>query len=350
VAALSVSVIIPTYNRAALLPRAVGSALRSLEPGDEVIVVDDGSTDDTEAALRPVRDRIRLVRLPHGGAGRARNRGVARATGSLVAFLDSDDEWMPDKLRLQRTLLEQRPDVVFSFSDFAIRREGREDRHRGLAGWRDDARSWDEILGGGRPYSTFARLPAGRHDCPVHVGDLYPELVGTDLVLTATLVVNRAAAGEALRFPEDLPTYEDLECGIRLARAGPAAYIDCETTWQWSHGGTRLSSVDRATWAAARLAIVERTYGRDTAFMAAHPRRVEAACARLHLVRARWFLGRGDTRAARDELRRAGGGPVGYRILARLPGWRPPWLRRAVRTARAVRHGIRSSRQRRSPP
>src|SRR3954453_20631913 len=83
---LRVSVVIPTYNRASLLPRAVDSVLPQFQPGDELIVVDDGSTDGTEAALAPWRGRIHYLRLPHGGAGRARNAGWAVARGELVAL------------------------------------------------------------------------------------------------------------------------------------------------------------------------------------------------------------------------------------------------------------------------
>jgi glycosyltransferase involved in cell wall biosynthesis len=348
----SVSVIIPSHNRAALLPRAIGSALRAVEPEDEVIVVDDGSTDGTEGAVTPFHDRIRFVRVPHGGAGRARNRGVALARRPLVAFLDSDDEWTPDKLALQRSVLARR-DVLFCFTDFGTRRAGRADQSRRLVQWRRDPRGWHEILGAGLPYATIADLPPGRDDFAVHIGDLYPELVRNDLVPTSTLVVDRAAAGAALRFAEDLPTYEDLECHIRLARAGPAAYLDCDTAWQWGHTGPRLSTVDRGTWAATRLAILERTYGRDADFMARHRPRVEEACAHQRLVRARWLIGVGDRRGARCELHKVDGGPISYRILAWLPGWRPMWLRHTVRAMRRLavvsrrRHQHRHRRHRR---
>ena len=92
---VAVSVIILTYNRSAVVTRAVESALSCVRPDDEVLVVDDGSTDDTAAALARFGDRIRYLPGPHGGAGRARNRGVAAASRPLVAFLDSDDEWVP---------------------------------------------------------------------------------------------------------------------------------------------------------------------------------------------------------------------------------------------------------------
>src|SRR5262249_16773682 len=111
--AITISVVIPTYNRAALVPRAVASPVDNVTAADEIIVVDAGSTDGTAEALAPYRDRIRLLRGPHAGAGAARNFGIAAAQGDVIAFLDSDDEWMPNKLLLQRALFQARPDVLF---------------------------------------------------------------------------------------------------------------------------------------------------------------------------------------------------------------------------------------------
>src|SRR5439155_18013272 len=105
---LGISVIIPTYNRARLVPRAVRSALAQVTADDEVLVADDGSTDNTAEALAEFEDRIRHLRLPHAGAGATRNRGVAEATRPRIAFLASDDEWLPGQLKLQRTFLERR--------------------------------------------------------------------------------------------------------------------------------------------------------------------------------------------------------------------------------------------------
>ncbi len=98
-----VSVVIPTYNRARLVARAIRSALAQTFDDFEVIVVDDGSTDDTERVVAGFDDpRVRYV--PHsanGGEAAARNTGVAAARGIYIAFLDSDDEWFPDKLHEQ---------------------------------------------------------------------------------------------------------------------------------------------------------------------------------------------------------------------------------------------------------
>src|SRR5689334_25256855 len=91
----SVSVVLPTYERREQVVRAVESVLRQTYRDFELIVVDDGSTDGTEAALRRLGDGLRYVRRENGGTGAARNTGTELARGAVVAFLDSDDEWRP---------------------------------------------------------------------------------------------------------------------------------------------------------------------------------------------------------------------------------------------------------------
>src|SRR5262245_66529899 len=100
---MTVSVVIPTYNRAGTVIDAVRSVLAQQFEDFELIVVDDGSTDDTAARVASIPDeRLRYVAGPHAGVSAARNLGVRRATGSVIAFLDSDDVWHPGKLKIGR--------------------------------------------------------------------------------------------------------------------------------------------------------------------------------------------------------------------------------------------------------
>lgn len=115
---IEVSVIIPTYNRAGLIPFTLDSILRQSHKPSEVIVVDDGSKDDTEAVVRQYASRVKYVRVENGGQGRARNIGVSAATTPWIAFCDSDDLWQPDKLALQVRLFERAPDVQYAFTNF----------------------------------------------------------------------------------------------------------------------------------------------------------------------------------------------------------------------------------------
>jgi glycosyltransferase involved in cell wall biosynthesis len=107
-----VSAVVPAYNAARTLRAAVESILLQTVGDVEVIVVDDGSEDDTADVARAIADsRVRLVSQANGGASAARNAGIRSARGPYVAFLDADDLWLPDKLARQLAVLRSRPDV-----------------------------------------------------------------------------------------------------------------------------------------------------------------------------------------------------------------------------------------------
>lgn len=320
VSSLTISVIIRTYNRSPMVSRAVQCALTSIREGDEIIVVDDDFTDDTETVLAAYRSKIRYLRLGHGGAGKARNRGIQQARNSLVAFLDSDDEWMPGKLDLQRAFMEAQKDVLFCFSDFAVRDwHGREFR-RYLANWHQDQRSWDEILGPGTLYSSLAALPENRGDFSVYTGDLYDRELTANYVFTSTLVVRRQEAGDALHFAEDVPTHEDWECFGRLARVGPAAYMDCETTWQITPKGPRLTDANVQFSAFARIVIIERVWGKDDAFLEQNRELYQRTLDAVRLRHVKDLLSSGQTREARYQARLLDRSPLSVRLLAQMPG------------------------------
>ncbi|MGZ5030570.1 MAG: glycosyltransferase family 2 protein [Methylobacter sp.] len=102
-----VSIVIPTYNRARLLPAAIESVLGQGYPNTEIIIVDDGSTDETQEVLSGFGNRINILTQENKGAAAARNHGIRSSKGDIVAFLDSDDLWLPTKLERQVALLEK---------------------------------------------------------------------------------------------------------------------------------------------------------------------------------------------------------------------------------------------------
>jgi glycosyltransferase involved in cell wall biosynthesis len=316
----AVSIVIPTYNRAALLGRAIRSALSECISGDEVIVADDGSTDESDAVLRGFGDAIRVLRLPNGGAGKARNAGISAAKNEFVAFLDSDDEWFPGKLKLQRDLLRARPDVLFCFSDFANHSHDGQITRNFLRFWHNDPRNWDEILGPGIPYSSIVGH-AVEPDFKVHVGDLsLPELQSA-YVFTSSMIARRSAS-HALRFADDVGTFEDLECFGRLALSGHAAYLDCETAWQHGHMGTRLTGAATLIKATSRLTILERVWGTNQKFLASYQREFEVAVDETRRLKVRALLNLGESGPARTELAKLHGpAPMADRLASALPPW-----------------------------
>ena len=333
--ASSISVIIPTYNRAALIGRAISSALANIQAGDEVIVVDDGSTDETGSVVAQFGSAIRYVRTENRGAGAARNRGVREARCPLIALLDSDDEWWPDKLEMQRTVMRLRPDVAYCFTDFGVREDGEEHRNY-LVNWHLDRRPWSEILGPPVPYSALGTLPAGRSDFNVYIGDLYATLLNGNYVSTFTFVARRSA-GEALQFSEDLPIMEDWICFARVARLGNVAYLETETAWNYGHKGPRVTDTDEFARAGSRLAVMDRVWGADPVFMARHGAAFKRAMVEQRKIRAAYRFRRGEGRLGLAELAAAGPVPFSTRVISKLPG---PALRWAVQLRSRLRHRV----------
>jgi glycosyltransferase involved in cell wall biosynthesis len=189
----TVSVIVPAYRAAATLPRAVASILAQSRPVQEILVVDDGSPEDPAPALAPFSERVRLLRKPNGGAASARNFGIDHATGELVAFLDADDYWEPDKIAQQVAILERLPDVGLTAGQF-----------------------YAEVPGSPRELHAGDRNPT--YDQPLHP-------TGNDIlylavcVWTSMVLVRRAVLAD-LRFDTTLRTAEDVDLWIRLLLKG----------------------------------------------------------------------------------------------------------------------------------
>ncbi|MCH8850101.1 MAG: glycosyltransferase family 2 protein [Chloroflexi bacterium] len=188
-----VSVIIPTYDRVVMLRRAIASVLGQTFRDFELIVVDNGSRDGTEKMVRNIPDpRVRLVRRPRPeGPARARNAGIAVARGEWVAFLDNDDEWLPEKLERQMARMEQESDPKTAIIYCAL---------------------YPEEAGGERRLSAEVALPEG---------DLTDILLRQDVIMTPTVyVVKRSALTEIGGFAPAADSAEDVDCWMRLACRG----------------------------------------------------------------------------------------------------------------------------------
>jgi glycosyltransferase involved in cell wall biosynthesis len=324
---LKVSVVVPTYNRATLVTRAIISVLSQCYEEDEVIVVDDHSDDDTEKQLELYGDRIIYRKVPHGGAGKARNIGLGLAKNPLIAFLDSDDEWMPGKLELQRAIFESRPDVLFCFTDFKYRLfSGREERFR-LRSWHGD--DWPQKgLGLGIPFSSLVPFAKVKKDFEVHIGDLYPLQMEKEYVQVGTLVVRREAIGDDIRFAEDLETREEWEFVGKLAGRGPAAFFDLETEIVYRHEGIQITKIDEillkekkenTNLLQARLKILRRVWGSDPEFLKRNSLRYQNVYDKLQMRLIKGFLAAGRPQEARNVIAQSPQAPVALRILSLLP-------------------------------
>ncbi len=139
-----VSVIIPTYNRKDTIIRAIESVLNQKYKDTEVIIIDDGSVDNTEDIIKSLynyllkKDKIRYIRIKHSGVSKARNTGIKNARGEWIAFLDSDDEWLPDKLQKQMQYLDSSNYLICHTDEIWIKdgkRINQGKKHKKFEGW-----------------------------------------------------------------------------------------------------------------------------------------------------------------------------------------------------------------------
>ncbi|HDD44817.1 MAG TPA: glycosyltransferase [Candidatus Desulfofervidus auxilii] len=120
-----VSVIIPTYNRANFLKEAIESVLNQTYKDYELIIVDDGSTDETQKIIAQYKNKLKYIVIPHHGVSKARNVGIKRAKGEFIAFLDSDDLWHPKKLEVQINFFDNHHNAIICQTEEIWLRNGK---------------------------------------------------------------------------------------------------------------------------------------------------------------------------------------------------------------------------------
>lgn len=194
----TVSVVIPTYCRAHLIGQAIKTIFNQTYQDYEIIVVDDASIDNTEEVVRSLKDeRIRYIRHDKNkGAPAARNTGIKAAMGEYIAFQDSDDEWVPEKLEKQMKVFENVPPKV------------------------------------GVVYSGFLRIVNGKKEYIPYSwvikkeGDIHKELLKGSFITTPGIVVRKECFEKAGMFDERLPRLQDWELVIRLSKYYDFKFID----------------------------------------------------------------------------------------------------------------------------
>ena len=286
---MDVSVVIPTYNRASMVGDAIESALAQTYAPLEVIVVDDGSTDDTEGAVRQFGPRVRYVRQENSGVGAARNAGLAVARGEAIAFLDSDDLWLPRKNEWQITVLEKKPEVGLVYSEFDILKDDGTRLSQGSRTWFAEPTNPADFFARTTTYAGLSGGPSPAWaDFPVHAGPLYRTLLDEALILTSTVIVRRAAMRPTDRFTERVTIFEDWEFFARMAQTCDTAFLDVTTTVNRGHQQSpRVTDCSHLARAECYLAMVQRIWGADPEFTRDHADRVRRAAAHALLAVSR---------------------------------------------------------------
>jgi hypothetical protein len=270
----SVSVVIPTYQRQGFVTRAIASVRAQTQSDFELIVIDDGSTDGTGAALAPMGDAIRYRWQPNRGVAAARNAGIRLARAPLVAFLDSDDWWLPDHLAVVTEMLRLHPEAVVAST-------------------------------------SRGHLAVGRQEPEeAELVDALPEvLVTNDVGFVSGMAARRDALLAAGGFDERLSVAEDSQLWVRLAIRGPFAFLRRRTVVRRTTRGGLSDRGGRSgayleAWELGWPPLISELEQRESDDRAGLIARAKAD---YHLVRGMRALGRREDSLARVEFERACG-------------------------------------------
>lgn len=244
-----VSVIITTYNRAAYLRAAVESVLAQTAQPLEILVVDDGSTDETPALCASLPDPVRYIRIDNAGCAAARNAGIGEAQGEWIALLDDDDEWTPEKLQVQLAVLEDHPTARWCLTDFRLlSNDGALLDDPGLescfALFRDLRISADRLFGRNIPSSSTA-VSGKLHRC--YVGDVFDLLFLGNFGLPSTALIHRQLVDEVGGFDASFRVAQDNPFFHRCSAHSDAAIVMTPLVhWRVGHAGKLSGSSNTA--------------------------------------------------------------------------------------------------------
>lgn len=282
-----VSIIIPVYNYGRFLAESLESVLCQDYQNFEVIVVDDGSTDETPEVSARYADRVRYVRQEHSGIAVARNYGISLAKGEMIAFHDADDVWVKGSLRRRVAMLEQHPELGLIFGDVTVEQYGKVLfpsflSERTILKRIESVRELDNRV-------VFSR-------------SVYPDLLKERFIPIPTILIPRQRFDEVGLWDPSAEGVEDYEFYIRMAKRFRLGYIDSVLAVCRIHGSNVCCNVPVQN--SRRLALLHK-YKNDPDLSPTDRKALVNRISDLHLESA-WCLRRvGDMSAARKHYRLA---------------------------------------------
>ena len=330
----SVTIVVPTYNRA----HYIGEAIESIFAQDfidcelEIVVVDDGSKDNTKEVVCKYGDRVRYIRQENQGAGVARNRGIDEARGEWIAFLDSDDRWLPFKLSLQFKVLEHFPEIRIIHSNFYTFDGDRIIIPRGLDYWvmslrGENSVDWSLAYPRKHRASEFNILLDGK-DFDIYTGNIFAALLHASYGACWTMLIHRSCLKDDIRFAAHFPTWEDYWFICLLAEHNDVVFMDIATAENRGHRGDRLTSrPDLIDPLKCHLAICQGIFMDSKSPFKPDNAAIEDKCKDIRLRLMKEYMKKGDLagakniRAAIDETGsfQAGMTDSMYWLLSYLP-------------------------------
>ena len=287
----TIGVVVPSYNRAGLLPETLDAILGQTRPPDEVVVVDDGSTDDTQAVLARYAGRVRAIRIANGGDLVARNTGLREMGSDLVAFCDSDDLWRPGFLAAMERLWQAEPRTRAAYGNFVIVRDGVWEQAEKFAA--APAGFWDGLRALGPDIAVF--------DAPI-----LPRVVGYQPFFPSAMVVDRRAFLAIGGWDEAVSRIvgTDFATALRVAEHAPLGIVRAALVGIRKHGDNFSGDVQKMNLGDAL--ILEHVL-RTRPTLAPHEGLIRASIAQRRRAALETAFARGDLAAVRE-------------IFALLPG------------------------------
>jgi glycosyltransferase involved in cell wall biosynthesis len=243
---MPISVVVPAYNAAKTVSATLDALLGQSHAPLEIVVVDDGSKDQTREVLEAYRDRVRLVFQPNGGVSAARNRGVAETSGDWVAFCDADDLWHQDKLKVMAAVLATAPDADLVFHEFWTLIDGRVAEPRATHSpqtmfplFREFDITIPRILPEHRRVETGI---AGIGAIDTWRGSGFRWLMLGNFLMPSTVLIRRTSFDEAGGFDANFRYAEDTEFFLRFGKSRTLVWADCALTGYRREAGTLLTA------------------------------------------------------------------------------------------------------------
>jgi GT2 family glycosyltransferase len=356
-----VSAIVPTYNRAYCVTRAIDSVLAQTYGNVEVVVIDDGSTDATADVIRERYGsdlRVRYFYQANGGVSAARNTGLRQARGEFIALIDSDDYWHPWKLQAQIAALRQFPDVGLVWTEFeAVDPSGRVFDPRHLKTMYAGYRHFSEFELFTSRYSMRTIAPELKEveGALFYAGNVFTQMLVGGLAPTSTSVFRRERIEKVGYFDTTMRIGEDYNFLLRTAREGTVGYIDAPSM-QYAKGlADHLTlpenTQNKLAGALSHLQTITQFVERDRALIQLTDRQIRRLLADVH----RWIGEKAalcDDRAlARKHFRNSlrlnwhGRRSLKLLLMSYLPATLGGKLRKTYRTCQSHFRSARSASQ-----
>ncbi|MFQ5714308.1 MAG: glycosyltransferase family 2 protein [Candidatus Scalinduaceae bacterium] len=255
----TISVIIHTYNNEKFIGETIKSVLSQTYKDYEIIVVDDGSTDNTRAALLPYMDKIRYYYKENGGIASAKNAGIKLSKAKFIAFFDHDDLWVPDKLKMQMEYFNKNPQAGLVYSKYTTFRDGKKLRtkpKKGYSGW------------------------------------IFAKLLSKSIIQTSTVMVKKECLDAIGPFDESFALADEYDLFLRIARKFQCGFIDKELTKYRVHNSN--ASKNDFLFDKENLRVYRSVYDNGTVLGRKEEKILKKRIARYNLKVARRFYAQGQ--------------------------------------------------------